>query len=227
LNSLPARRAVVRSAAARWLRRACAGSRLRLLLGAALLLLPAGYLAIALLVWQHAEAVLANPPRQRADAALVLGNRAYRHGKPNPCLTGRVDTAVALARAGLVTRIVMSGGADKEDGRVEAEVMEAHARAIGYSGPVVRESVSSSTRANLAMSAAVLSGAGAKRVIVVSEPYHLWRVERLARASGFDGAFDVQYAAAPTACWRRWGMRFRGALREPLAIVNNALHGYF
>jgi hypothetical protein len=61
---------------------------------------------------------------------------------------------------------------------------------------------------------------------VVSEPYHLWRIERLAHASGFDRAFDVQYAAAPTSCWLRWGMLFKGALREPAAIINNALNGY-
>ena len=196
------------------------------LLAAAVVLL-GGYGAIASSIALRAESLLADPPKHPADAALVLGNRAYRNGAPNPCLTGRVDTAVQLAQAGLVPRIVMSGGVDDEDGRIEAEVMEVHARASGYAGPVSRESVSSSTHANLALSWAVLDAAGVKRVIVVSEPYHMWRVERLARASGFDGHFDVQYAAAPTSCWRRWGMGFRGALREPLAIVNNAVHGQF
>jgi len=105
-------------------------------------------------------------------------------------------------------------------------VMAVHARAIGYTGPLLRESQSNSTRENLAMSAAVLREAGVRRVIVVSEPYHLWRVERLVRASGFDRDFDVQYAAASTRCWRRWGMVFKGALREPLAVVNNAFNGY-
>lgn len=185
------------------------------------------YAWIALTIWQRAESLLAAGPPQPADAALVLGNRAWRDGAPNPCLTGRVDTAVALAQAGLVPRLVMSGGIDHEDGRIESEVMAVHARAIGYTGSVLRESQSNSTRENLAMSAAVLREAGVRRVIVVSEPYHLWRVERLARASGFAHDFDVQYAAAPTSCWQRWGMRFRGALREPLAIVNNAFHGHF
>ena len=193
---------------------------------AALGVLLIGYGAIVLLIWQRAQAALAQPPQRHADAALVLGNRAYLRGAPNPCLTGRVDTAVALAQAGRVPRIVMSGGVDKEDGRVEAEVMEAHARSIGYAGPVLREALSSSTRQNLALSAPLLQAAGVRRVIVVSEPYHLWRVERLARASGFDRQFEVQYAAAPTSCWRRRGMLFKGALREPLAIVNNALNGY-
>ena len=184
------------------------------------------YGAIAFAIWQRAETLLAATPGP-ADAALVLGNRAYRRGAPNPCLTGRVDTAVALAQARLVPRLVMSGGIDREDGRIESQVMEVHARAVGYAGPLLRESVSNSTRENLAMSAVVLRETGVRRVIIVSEPYHLWRVERLARASGFAHEFEVQYAAAPTACWQRWGMRFRGALREPLAIVNNAFHGYF
>lgn len=192
-------------------------------LGAAAL----AYGAIAFTIWQRAEALLAAGPPRPADAALVLGNRAYRNGAPNPCLTGRVDTAVALARAGLVPQVVMSGGIDHEDRRIESEVMAEHARAIGYAGPLLRESLSDSTRENLAMSTAVLREAGVRRVVVVSEPYHLWRVERLARASGFAGEFEVQYVAAPTSCWQRWGMRFRGALREPLAIVNNAFHGYF
>ncbi|MNT59575.1 hypothetical protein D3C72_1970970 [compost metagenome] len=72
----------------------------------------------------------------------------------------------------------------------------------------------------------MLEANGVRSVIIVSEPYHLWRIERLVRASGFDQAFDVQYAAAPTSCWRRWGMLFKGALREPAAIVNNASLGY-
>jgi uncharacterized SAM-binding protein YcdF (DUF218 family) len=158
--------------------------------------------------------------------ALVLGNRAYRDGRLNPCLTGRVDAAIALARAGLVRQLLFSGGVDKEDGRIEAEVMQQHARATGYEGALLLEPVSQSTRENLSMSRPLLEAAGVKRVIVVSEPYHLWRVERLAHAAGFDRRFEVQYAAAPTACWQRWGMAFRGALREPLAIVNNAANGY-
>ncbi|CAN7629074.1 YdcF family protein [Variovorax sp. LjRoot290] len=185
-----------------------------------------GYAAIAITIWLHALDLLGHPPQRAADAALILGNRAYRDGKPNPCLTGRVDTGIALAREGRVRQLVLSGGIDREDGRVEAEVMQQHARDAGYTGTLLLEPVSSTTRENLSMSRAVLQAAGVKSVIIVSEPYHLWRVERLARAAGFDRMFELQYAAAPTSCWRRWGMLFKGALREPLAIVNNASNGY-
>ena len=184
------------------------------------------YVAIAITVWRNAVDRLDHPPERAADAALVLGNRAYLRGKPNPCLTGRVDTALALASAGKVQRLLFSGGVDSEDGRVEAEVMRAHAVQSGYAGATMLEPASQSTRENLALSATVLQAAGVKSVIVVTEPYHLWRAQRLAHASGFDRLFDVQYAAAPTSCWLRWGMAFKGALREPLAIINNAAHGY-
>lgn len=184
--------------------------------------------ALALYVWRHAQERLAQPQSQlhAADAALILGNRAYLGGRPNPCLTNRVDRGVQLWRAGLVRLLTVSGGVDREDGRVEAEVMAVHARRDGYAGALLKESLSSSTRENLAMSWPVLEAAGVHRVIVVSDAYHLWRVERLAKASGFDGAFDVQYAAAPADCGRPAWQAMRSALREPLAIVNNALNGY-
>jgi uncharacterized SAM-binding protein YcdF (DUF218 family) len=184
------------------------------------------YAAIAAVIWQRADELLDNPPQRPADAALILGSRAYLDGKPNPCLTGRVDTAIALAQAGHVKQLVFTGGVDSEDGRIEAEVMQQHAQAAGYAGPMQMEPASTSTRLNLSLSRPLLQAAGVRSVIIVSEPFHLWRVERLVRMSGFDQAFDVQYAAAPTSCWRRWGMLFKGALREPAAIINNAAHGY-
>ncbi|HEY2254397.1 MAG TPA: YdcF family protein [Variovorax sp.] len=184
------------------------------------------YASIHLMIWRDARERVAHPPARQADAALILGNRAYRNGRPNPCLTGRVDAGIALAQAGLVRQLVLSGGRDWEDGRIEAEVMQRHARATGYGGPVLLESASQSTRENLSLSRPLLQAAGVRSVIIVTEPYHLWRAEQLARASGFDRDFDVQYAAASTLCWQRWGMLFKGALREPLAIVNNAFNGY-
>ena len=191
-----------------------------------LLAVSLAYAALWLTLRRDAQLRLAQTA-EPADAALVLGNRAYRQGEPNPCLTGRVDAGVALVRAGLARELLMSGGFDKEDGRNESEVMAVHARSIGYAGPLLREAASQSTRENLVLSQPLLQAAGVRRVIVVSEPYHLWRAEWLVRSTGFASAFDnVQYVAAPTRCWTQWGMGFRGALREPLAIINNALHGF-
>lgn len=199
-----------------------AGRLVRAGIAAAALLL-ALYLAIHAMVWRDALSRLDHPPQREAEAALVLGNRAFRDGRPNPCLTGRVDEGIALARAGKVQQLLLSGGRDWEDGRIEAEVMARHAREAGYAGPLLLEPASASTRENLSFSRPILEAHGVRSVIIVTEPYHLWRIERLVRVSGFDRRFDVQYAAAATSCWRDWGMAFKGALREPLAIIHNAL----
>lgn len=185
------------------------------------------YVGLWLTIMVHAYQILAQPPMNKADAALVLGSRAYLNGAPNPCLTGRVDAAVQLGTSGQVTQLVMSGGVDVEDGRVESRVMMQHARDVGYSGVVHEESTSSSTLENLHFSAAVLRANRIKSIIVVSEPYHLWRIERLVNTGHLGDGLNVQYAAAPSYCWRTWGMFFKGALREPLAVINNYAQGYF
>jgi uncharacterized SAM-binding protein YcdF (DUF218 family) len=156
-----------------------------------------------------------------ADAILVLGNRAYFNKKPNPCLTGRVDQAIVLARQGLANTIVMSGGKDHEDNAIESAVMQDWAMQQGFTGSIIQESASQSTLENLKYSKVILQSIPAQSVIIVSEPYHLWRTQWLVHKSGFDQHFIVQYSAANSQCWQKWGFMFKGVFREPLARVNN------
>jgi len=185
------------------------------------------YLSILITVGSYAKQLINNPPKQQATAALILGNRAYLHGKPNPCLTGRVDEGLLLAQQGLVSTLLMSGGLDYEDKRIEALTMEAHARSKGFQGKILLESRSSSTLENLTFSRPILDVAGIQNIIITSEPYHMWRVKKLVEAGHLGREINVNYAAAPTQCWISWGMVFKGALREPLAIINNYAKGYF
>jgi len=185
------------------------------------------YLSILITIGSYAKQLINNPPKQQADAALVLGNRAYLHGKPNPCLTGRVDEGLLLAQQGLVSTLLMSGGLDYEDKRIEALTMEAHARSRGFQRKILLESRSSSTLENLTFSRPILEAAGIQNIIITSEPYHMWRVKKLVEAGHLGREINVNYAAAPTQCWISWGMVFKGALREPLAIINNYAKGYF
>lgn len=185
------------------------------------------YLSLLIIIGTYAYHLLAHPPSQKADVALILGNRAYLHDAPNPCLTGRVDEGLLLFNQGLVTQLAMSGGRDHEDNRIEAQVMEAYARSKGFKGNILLESRSSSTLENLKFSQAMLQAAGIKSVIIVSEPYHMWRVKQLVDAGHLGQNFNVSYAAAPSQCWLTWGIAFKGALREPLAIIHNYSKGYF
>lgn len=185
-----------------------------------------GYVGLWLIIRSHAQQALENPPTRPAEAALVLGARAYLHGMPNPCLVGRVHGGLDLAEQGLVSTLVMSGGGDREDGRIEAETMQRIALDSGFRGHILLESRSRSTQENFSLSSPLLRAAGIKSVIVVTEPYHLWRAQKLVQASAFGREFDVQYKAAPSACWQTWGMLYKGALREPLAVINNYAKGY-
>ena len=195
------------------------------------------YLALYCIVANHAHKILTNPPLQKADAALILGNRAYLYNKsdkhpymnsePNPCLLGRVDKGIALSRQGLVSTLVMSGGLDAEDDAIEAAAMEVFAINEGFAGRILLESRSSSTQENLEFSRPILQAAGIRKLIIVSEPYHMWRTEKLVEAGHLGQDFEVSYAAAASQCWMDWGMLFKGALREPLAIMHNFAKGYF
>ncbi|MDI1361477.1 YdcF family protein [Methylotenera sp.] len=185
------------------------------------------YLSILITIGSYAKQLINHPPTQQADAALILGNRAYLHGKPNPCLTGRVDEGLLLAQQGLVSTLLMTGGLDYEDQRIEAVTMEAHARNKGFGGEILLESRSSSTLENLTFSRPILEAMDIQNIIITSEPYHMWRVKKLVEAGHLGREINVNYAAAPTQCWVSWGMAFKGALREPLAIINNYAKGYF
>ncbi len=185
------------------------------------------YLTLFTVVGLHARQLLSQPTTEKSDTALILGNRTNLHGAPNPCLTGRVDKGLMLANQGMVSTLAMTGGRDSEDYRIEGEFMAAYARSQGYSGRMLVESLSSSTKENLEFSAPILKAGGIKSVTIVSEPYHLWRTEKLVKAGHLGHDFDVTYAPAESQCWTTWGMLFKGALREPLAIMDNFAKGYF
>lgn len=184
------------------------------------------YIALLIIIGLHARQLLNHPVAVASDAALILGYRTYLHGAPNPCLAGRVDMGLTLAQQGVVSTLAMSGGRDSEDYRIEAEFMAAYAKEQGYRGALLIESKSASTKENLEFSAPRLKAAGINSVIIISEPYHLWRTKKLVQAGHFGRNFQVTYAGAESQCWSRWRMFSQGALREPLAVIHNYAHGY-
>ncbi|MDO8769707.1 MAG: YdcF family protein [Burkholderiaceae bacterium] len=196
-----------------------------LLLGAAL------YLGIYMVIAVQAREFIAQPlpalPGDQHPTALVLGNRAWVDGAPNPCLIGRVDKGLEVLRFLNGSTLVVSGGLDREDMQFESQVMADHAVATGFTGTVVQERQSTSTYENLKYSTPLLEAAGSKRVVIVTEPYHLWRTRLMVQAQGLNKQFEVHYAAAQSACWKTYGMLFKGSLREPLAVGKSFLQGYF
>lgn len=135
-------------------------------------------LSLALvLLWQRRDA------DRKADAIVVLG-AAQWDGKPSPVLRARVDHAIALWRRGLAPTLIMTGGQAPGDTTSEAAVERRYAMKQGVPSAVIRvEAESRNTSESLRNVSAMLTR-DSRRVILVSDPFHMLRLSILARRFG-------------------------------------------
>ncbi|HYN47588.1 MAG TPA: YdcF family protein [Candidatus Nanopelagicales bacterium] len=136
--------------------------------------------------------------RRPADAAVILGARVYANGNPSPLLWDRLRTGIELYESGLVPRLVMSGG-DGADGFNEARVMAQIATDAGVPPEAVLiDPAGDTTELTVRNALALLAEAGVAPgapVIVVSQAYHLPRVQ----LAFSDAGVDVLTVPAPEA----------------------------
>jgi vancomycin permeability regulator SanA len=127
--------------------------------------------------------------RRSADAAVVFGARVYADGRPSPLLADRIRTGIELYRSHLVPRLVMSGG-DGVDGVNEARAMASVAVAQGVPPEAIDiDPAGNSTEATVANTSALLgteASPRAIRLIAVSQPYHLPRIQLAFSNAGID-----------------------------------------
>jgi uncharacterized SAM-binding protein YcdF (DUF218 family) len=128
--------------------------------------------------------------RRPADAAVVLGARVYANGSPSPLLGDRIATGVELYRSGLVPILVMSGG-DGTDGYNEAEVMRDRAVAAGVDpAAIIVDPSGVNTDATVGHTIDLLAARRGRstslRLIAVSQPYHLPRIQLAFSGAGID-----------------------------------------
>ncbi len=159
---------------------------------------------------------------RKADAIMVLGAAQY-NGHPSPVLRARLDYAIDLWRAGWAPRLVMTGGIGRHDTLSEAEVARRYAVARGVPDSVVyAEKSGVSSALSVREAAAILRGLGLRRTLVVSDAFHMLRLELLALRAG------IRPYAAPTPMSRIESdpeARWRYVLRESLAFPPTALLG--
>lgn len=174
-----------------------------------------------LLVWCIAALVLDTWGKTRRpdgfyDAIIVAGCSVYQNGKPSPALEWRVRMAVDLWKLGTSTRVVFTGGMG-DFPPTEAEAGAALAAELGLpESAMTLEKYSKSTLQNAQNAASILPGAAQMRVLVVTDAYHVFRARRL-----FAGFFH--HAEAVGSTYGVWS-RFKGAMREVLALVKYALN---
>jgi uncharacterized SAM-binding protein YcdF (DUF218 family) len=115
---------------------------------------------------------------QKADAIVVLGASVGPDGKAGKGLERRVLHAVRLYKKGWAPRIIMTGGVGTYP-PAEAEVAARLAMQKGVPrSAIVLENKSTSTWENAANAAAICKRHRWKSVLIVSDPFHLWRAQR-------------------------------------------------
>jgi uncharacterized SAM-binding protein YcdF (DUF218 family) len=100
-----------------------------------------------------------------ADAIVVLGAAQYA-GRPSPVLKARLDHAVDLWKEGKAPWLVLTGGRGAGDTTSEAAVGRRYA--------------------SLEAAAEILREHGLRRAILVSDPFHMLRLQILARRFGME-----------------------------------------
>lgn len=119
-----------------------------------------------------------------ADAILVLGAAQY-NGRPSPVLKARLDHALDLYRRGFASYLILTGGVGQGDTLSEGEVSRRYVREAGVADSVIlveRQGVTSAQ--SMGAAAALMRANGLGSALIVSDSYHMMRLDVLARRAG-------------------------------------------
>ncbi len=157
-----------------------------LLLLLALILLISAPFAISAYVVASARPYVLTPeqaPGTNADCILVLGAGVWSGERPSPMLQDRLDCGIALYESGASDKLLMSGDHGRKD-YDEVNVMKAYAMERGVpSSSVFMDHAGFSTYESMYRARDIFQ---AKRILIVTQGYHLYRALYDARALGLD-----------------------------------------
>lgn len=155
-----------------------------------------------------------------ADAIVVMGAAQYL-GRPSPVLRARLEHARALHARGLAPRLVLTGGTAEGDTASEAAVSRVYLLRAGIpDSALLLEHDGRTSQQSLRAVGALLRARGMTRVIVVSDPFHVFRASLLARGQG------LEVVTSPTRTDAVWGRIARQpgyflseTMKAPLALA--------
>ena len=185
----------------------------------------AGLLAVVVLylgitfaqVWAAARRDQARP----AEAIVVFGTAQY-DGVPSPVLAARLDHAIDLYRKGLAPVIVVTGGNQPGDQFTEATASANYLIQRGVPDEdVLREVSGTSSWQSLAAAANFLTERDIDNVLLVSDPFHSFRIRAMASELGLEGH------ASPTPTSPIHGFtEARYMVRETVAVAVGRVIGF-
>ena len=164
--------------------------------------------------WEHRDTA-------RPAAAIVVLGAAQYVGRPSPVLRARLDHAIELWRRGLAPRMIFTGGFGDHDTTSEAAVGQRYA--IGRGVPpraILIENRGRSTAASLLEVAELMEAEPSRRVILVSDPFHMLRLWILARRFGMT-PFSSPTRTSPISLTRygEWKYVLGESFKVPIAFL--------
>lgn len=121
----------------------------------------------------------------RSSSAIVVLGAAQYAGHPSPVLRARLDHAIELWRERLAPRLVLTGGRGEGDTISEAAVGRRYAIRRGVpDSAILIETSGRTTNESMRAVARMVAALPSRDVILVSDPFHMFRLTILARRLG-------------------------------------------
>jgi uncharacterized SAM-binding protein YcdF (DUF218 family) len=179
----------------------------------------AAVLALVLLVTATALAIWWNARRDSqpaSDAIVVLGSAQY-NGVPSSIFAARLEHAIALYRDGVAPVIVTVGGKATGDQFTEAEAGREYLAQAGIpADALLAVPKGVDTLESMRVVAAAFGERGWSTAVLVTDPWHAMRAERMAQDSGIE-AESSPTRQGPAVQTR--ATQFRYILRETAAYL--------
>jgi uncharacterized SAM-binding protein YcdF (DUF218 family) len=158
---------------------------------------------------------------QPAQAIIVLGTAQY-NGTPSAALAARLDHAAELFQRGIAPLVVVTGGRQPGDVYTEAEASANYLQQHGVPGSAIeRETTSTNSYDELAATARFLKARGITDVVLVSDPFHNYRIEDIASGLGL----HPHVSPTPTSVFHGFSS-FTAMVRETVAVAGGRIVGY-
>lgn len=171
---------------------------------------------VGVLAWGRLQTVAQVEPR---DVALVLGAQVHPSGRPSSYLAGRLDRAAELFRAGKV-RVILVSGDNREVHYDEPTAMRNYLIEAGIpADKVVADFAGFDTYDSCVRADRIF---GVRRLVVVSQSYHVPRAVATCRLVGLDAVGVGDESVAKDRTW--WYGRLR-ELGANLKLIGDVVTG--
>ena len=158
---------------------------------------------------------------RNAQAIIVLGAAQF-DGRPSAVLSARLDHAAVLYNQGLAPLIVVTGGKRIGDRFTEAEASANYLEHLGVPGGAIeRETTSTNSYDELAAAARFLRERDINDVVLVSDPFHAYRINAIAH----DVGLNAHVSPTPTSPVHGFD-NVQALVRETIAVSAGRLIGF-